>query len=96
MTVQTGAEDEFSIQVYIDDLDPDSLQVQLYAEGRGGDGPVRLAATRVRPLVGTTGGYVYQATAPATRGAADYTARIVPNVPGVAVPLGGAEILWQR
>ena len=30
---------QFSIPVPVGDLDPDSIQVQLYAEDAGGDGP---------------------------------------------------------
>jgi hypothetical protein len=40
--------------------------------------------------------YVYRAMAPATRPAGDYTARVIPHRPGVAVPLESGQILWQR
>jgi starch phosphorylase len=33
---------------------------------------------------------------PATRPATDYTARVIPNKDGVAIPLEAAQILWQR
>ena len=33
---------------------------------------------------------------PATRPATDYTARLIPHRPGVAVPFEAARILWQR
>jgi phosphoglucomutase len=32
----------------------------------------------------------------ATRPAMDYTARLTPHCPGVAVPLEPARVLWQR
>ena len=38
----------------------------------------------------------YGARVPAIRDAADYTPRIVPNHPGVSVPLEASYILWQR
>jgi starch phosphorylase len=41
-------------------------------------------------------GYVYSAQVPATRPAADYTARVIPYRSGVSVPLESALILWQR
>jgi starch phosphorylase len=83
-------------QVYFDDLDPDAVRVELYADGVNGDSPVRQEMTRVRELVGAVGGYAYSATVPATRPATDYTARVIPRCPGVAVPLEAAYILWQQ
>jgi starch phosphorylase len=41
-------------------------------------------------------GYTYSARVPASRPAAEYTARIVPHHPEAAVPLEAAQILWQR
>jgi starch phosphorylase len=40
--------------------------------------------------------YEYAATVPASRPAADYTARLVPRHPEAIVPLEAPEILWQR
>ncbi|MGO8954008.1 MAG: hypothetical protein ACLPWS_09915 [Rhodomicrobium sp.] len=51
---------------------------------------------RIRQLNGAPGGYVYSATVPAVRSAADYTPRVIPNFEGVAIPLEDARILWQR
>jgi starch phosphorylase len=39
---------------------------------------------------------VYIASAPSTRAADHYTARIVPAYPGVNVPLEAPLVLWQR
>lgn len=86
----------FEVHVYLDDLDPDAVRVELYADGENGAAPVRQEMNRVRRLVGAAGGYVYGAAVPATRPAADYTARVIPNRDGVAVPLEAAQILWQR
>lgn len=86
----------FEIQVYLDGLDPDSVQVELYADGLAGRAAERLAMTRTRQLVGTTNGYAYHAEVPAARPASDYTARVIPQRPGVAVPLEAGYILWQR
>jgi glycogen phosphorylase len=51
---------------------------------------------RVRQLVGAANGYAYSARVDATRPATDFTARVIPRCAGVAVPLEGARILWQR
>ncbi|HME44011.1 MAG TPA: alpha-glucan family phosphorylase [Syntrophorhabdales bacterium] len=86
---------EFEVQVYLGDLDPNSIQVELYAEGKDGGEPICREMTRGEQLVGANG-YVYRAELPSTRPAADYTARIVPHYQGALVPLEASQILWQR
>jgi len=86
----------FEVQVYLNDLDPNAVRVELYADGVNSDAPVLREMTRVQQLAGAAHGYIYRATAPATRPATDYTARVIPHCPGVAVPLEAARILWQR
>jgi len=86
----------FEVQVYLDDLDPEAVRVELYANGVNGSAPERVAMQRVRQLVGATDGYAYRAEVHAARPAADYTARLIPHRHGVAVPLEDAHILWQR
>ena len=86
----------FEVQVLLADLDPDAVRVELFADGVNGDRPVRHEMTRVGPLKSAHGGHVYRAQVPATRPAADYTARVVPHYAGVAVPMEDARILWQR
>ena len=97
VTVQTNAEQHiFEVQLYLEDLDPDAIQVELYADGINGGDPVRQEMKRARPLVGAVGGYGYAASVPAARPASNYTARVIPHFDGVAVPLETAQILWQR
>ncbi|MGO9287175.1 MAG: alpha-glucan family phosphorylase [Polyangia bacterium] len=85
----------FEVEIFLNGLDPNALRVELYAEGINGGEPVREAMRCVRtPDAGHA--RVYQATVPPTRPASDYTARVVPQLPGVAVPLESNRILWQR
>jgi starch phosphorylase len=86
----------FEIPVYLGDLDPSAVRVELYADGVNGDGPVRKEMERVRQVSDAAGDYVYGALVPAIRPASDYTARVIPRRTGVAVPLEDARILWQR
>ena len=86
----------FEVQTYLGEVDPDSVRVELYANGINGAGPVRQEMKRVRQLVGAANGYAYSARVAATRPATDYTARIVPFHPAAEVPLEDAHILWQR
>jgi starch phosphorylase len=97
VTVETdGTDHAFEVQVFVQDLDPEAVRVELYANGLNDDGPVRRQMTRLRRVEGADGGHVYGARVPATRPATDYTARIIPHHEGVAVPLEIARILWQR
>jgi len=94
---ETGAtQHAFEVQVYLGELDPEAVQVELYADEVNGDASVRQEMTRIRPLVGAVNGYAYRAEVPASRPAADYTARVIPRCSGVSVPLEADRILWQR
>lgn len=86
----------FQVQVSLGDLNPDTVEVELYADGSSGDKPIRQQMKRVRQLVGAVSGYTYSATVSANRPQTDYTARIIPYNEGASVPLEDAHILWQR
>jgi starch phosphorylase len=97
MKVETRAgQHVFDVRVYLDDVDPKAVRVELYADGVNGGRPVRQEMKRVRQLADASGGCVYSAVVSAARTAGDYTARVIPNCSGVAVPLEAARILWQR
>lgn len=91
-----GERHVFEAQVYLDDLDPEAVRVELYAIGANGNAQERVEMKRIRQLVGATNGYVYHASVPAARPATDYTARCIPYHDDVAIPLEDAHILWQR
>jgi len=90
-----GGQHVFEVQVYLDDVDPNAVRVELYADGANGDAPVRQEMVRVRQLADAAS-YTYRAQVPATRPATDYTTRLIPSYTGVAVPLEATYILWQR
>ena len=97
LTVEkSGEQNLFEVQVYLGELDPAAVQVELYADPLDGDRPVVEKMTHSRPLVGTVGGHVFRAAVAATRPASDYTPRIIPSFPDVSVPLEMPQILWQR
>ncbi len=91
-----GQQHVFEIQVYLDDLDPKAVRIELYADGVRESAPLRQEMKRIRQLAGVAGGYVYSATVSATRPVTDYTARVIPEGSGAVVPLEVAHILWQR
>jgi len=91
-----GDRHRFEVQLYLNDVTPKTVRVELYADGINSAAPERQEMTRVRPLENGGRGYVYGAQVPATRAAADYTARAMPNFSGAIVPLEAPQILWQR
>jgi starch phosphorylase len=86
----------FRVEVYLDDLPPDAVRVELYAEPLNGGEPVRQPMVRTHPLPETHNGFVYTATIPADRPPSDYTPRLVPEHAAAALPLEANLILWQR
>ena len=97
--VETNGEQHvYEVQVYLNDLDPKAVQVELYADGINGGAPVRQEmnpALSGQPA-GASGGTVYRAAVSAARPPADYTARVIPRYDGAAIPLENVHILWQR
>jgi len=97
MKLETDGEQHvFEVQIYLDDLDPEDVQIELYANGADGSAPERVEMKCLRKLVGAINGYAYRASVPASRPASDYTARLIPHRDGVSIPLEDAHILWQR
>ena len=87
---------QHEVQLYLNDLAPSEIRVELYADGVAGGAPVQGEMKCIHPLTGTPGGYVYSAAVDASRPQTDYTPRVVPRHDGVKVPLEDARILWQR
>ena len=86
----------FEAQLYLDELDPEAVRVELYADGVETGEPERIEMKPARQLLGAISGYAYHAELPATRPATDYTARVMPRRDGLAVPLEVNQILWHR
>jgi starch phosphorylase len=85
----------FQAQVYLDDLDPEAVKVELYADAQDGSDPVRQPMQRGAQLVGSANAFLYAADVPATRPASDYTPRVVPDKNGASVPLEAPFICWR-
>jgi glycogen phosphorylase len=84
------------VQAYLDELDTDSVRVELYADALGGGEPVRQAMTRGEPLVGSMNAWGFTASVPADRPAQDFTPRLAPFHESASVPLEAQDILWYK
>jgi glycogen phosphorylase len=85
----------FQVQVYLDEIDPEAVRVEIYADGHNDAETFREVMHRSEPLVGSANGFLYVASVPATRPATDYTPRVVPYKDGASVPLEAPFILWR-
>jgi starch phosphorylase len=86
----------FEVEIDMKDLDPQEIEVELYANGIAGASSVKAGMKRSDLPTGDRHRYLYRATVPASRPETDYTVRAVPRRSGVAVPLESGRILWQR
>ncbi|MBS1170953.1 MAG: alpha-glucan phosphorylase [Burkholderiaceae bacterium] len=91
-----NAQHLFEVQVYLGELEPSMVRIELYADAVGGGEPLRQEMQCVRQLVGAVNGYAYQAGVPSSRPVTDFTARLMPRDDGIAIPLESGLILWQR
>jgi starch phosphorylase len=89
-----GGRHAFAATVYIDDIDPDSVAIELYADAAStGGGPSRTPMRREEPLVGARG-FLYRAEVNDDRPAAHFTPRAIPSRSGVSIPLELPLIAW--
>jgi len=86
----------FEVEVYLNDMDPKAVRIELYANAVPGGTAVRQEMKRAGPSVGASGAAVYSAAVSSDRPPTDYTARALPQGDGASVPLEEARILWQR
>ncbi|HEY1787315.1 MAG TPA: alpha-glucan family phosphorylase [Verrucomicrobiae bacterium] len=95
--IQPGGQNyDFEVQVFFGEVNPDTVRLELYADGNHEKKLVLQEMQRGQRLTNPGGGYIYRASVPASRAAADYTARVVPYLQSISVPLEEGQILWQK
>ncbi len=85
----------FQIQVYLDELGPEAVRVEMYAEPVTDGVPERHVMTCGDALVGENA-WRYTASIPASRPASDFTPRVIPYHLEAFVPIEAQEILWYQ
>jgi starch phosphorylase len=92
--VQTeGGRHHFSVTVYLDDIDPDFVAVELYADADDRNRAERTTMRREAKLIGSHG-YQYQADVSDDRPADHITPRVIPVHPDGRIPLELPLIAW--
>jgi starch phosphorylase len=93
---QQGEQYQFHVQVFLADIDPDAVGVELYAEAQKDGEPITQAMNRAERLAGATSAFLYSAFVTTSRPVADFTPRLVPQHLGAFVPLEAPFILWHE
>ena len=93
-THKEGNDYVMTVRVYLGEIDPEAVQVQLYAEPQSNGEPEIHIMEIAGKAPGAVNGYQYSARFSAHRPAEHYTPRVIPHFDGVAVPLEAANILW--
>lgn len=85
----------FQVPVYLGGVQPEAVEVQLYAEPlASGEQPLCIALASRAKIEGALNGYVYWAEVETDRPPADFTPRVVPYHPAARVPTENPRILW--
>jgi len=93
---QQGGQYSFQVQVFLADMDPDAVSVELYAEPQKDGDPIAVVMSRGERTAGAEALFAYSASVLASRPVADYTPRLVPRHAGALVPLEAPFILWHE
>ncbi len=88
-----GDQHIFEAQVYVSDVDTNSIRVELFAEDLKDGTPEKHEMKYIRKLPYAARGHVYGIQLDATRPASEYTVRLIPKHPGVSVPLETTQIM---
>ncbi len=86
----------FKVELFLGELDPASVTVELFANGIDGNPSVRHLMERASPPNPVGLPFIYRASIENIRPASDYTVRALPQCPGASIPLEAAQILWQH
>jgi starch phosphorylase len=87
---------KFEVQVYIGEIDPSMVKVELFADPMIDKGPMNVTMTKEGPISGVVNGYLYRARLAANHPADHYTPRIAPYHPAAFIPLEESHILWEH
>jgi starch phosphorylase len=79
----------------MDGVDPETVEIQLYAEPEDGDAPKTHVMNRGERIAGPALGYQYEIQIETDRPLSHFTPRAVANLCGLSVPIEANMILWS-
>jgi len=87
---------DFQVQLFLGELDPNAVEVEVYAQPRA-DGSIFRQRMELAQYLPNSGDYVWYASkVPANHPITDYTARVIPCQLYASIPLEATQILWQK
>ena len=87
---------DFQIQVFLGELEPNAVEVELYAEARADGRTFRQKMEMMGQFPDSDGYFSYSSKVPANRPATDYIPRVIPWNSKASVPLEVTQITWQK
>ncbi len=84
------------VECWLDDISPESVRVELYAEAKGEFPAEKVPMQACRELPGAVNGFLFCGQVGSRRPLSDYAVRVVPFHPAAFIPLENACILWDR
>jgi starch phosphorylase len=95
LEVQQGAEGwRVAVQVILGAVDPQSVRVQIFADGMAGSDADCFDLQQGEAIPGAINGYNYHAQPATERPARDFTLRIIPTHPLVQITMECGLIMW--
>ncbi len=97
--IETQKEDKgylFKLQVYLGEIRPEQVRIELYAEGINGEQPLVITCNCLQKITGAIHGYSYTANIETTRPTNDFTARVIAHHSEACIPAEVNLINWQR
>ena len=86
----------FLIQIYLGEILPDQISVELYADASDKENLLIISCQCGEKITGAVHGYRYQAVIKTKRPATDFTPRVTPHHPDAQIPAETALITWQQ
>jgi starch phosphorylase len=97
VTTRANAEQlTVSVPVYLGEIGPDSVHVELYANPEDGQEPFVQQMAPVEPIPDAPNASIYRTTVDTARPPGHFTARVVPYHPEARIPIEMPLIAWQR
>jgi starch phosphorylase len=86
----------FEIPVYFQDLNPNNVRIELYSDEINNEARIVQIMMRGDNLEGESNAFTYHASVSTHRMVSDFTARAIPVIQDVSVPLEISNITWQH
>ena len=93
---RTGKAWHVFVPVYMGEVPPSSVSVELFADASGEHLPEVILLHQEQTIPGSTNGYIYAGAVETLRPADDYTVRAVPYHSDAILPTELPLITWQR